>query len=109
MVKKKKIKVKVRAKKSGVDKTADAIKKEYTSLVKSLKKKVSKEKVTSIVSQKKLSATMKRAIDIGVNLARELRGELPPEMIKAIDLEVGISILGLTLEVDIDLEQIPKS
>ena len=45
-------------------------------------------------------------IDLLIRVARDVRKEIPPDMIKAVDLEAEISFIAFSIGVSIDLEQI---
>jgi hypothetical protein len=45
-------------------------------------------------------------IDLLIQVARDVRDEIPADMVKAIDLEAEISFIAFSIGVSIDLEQI---
>ena len=78
------------------------------SRVKVFKDKAStiKDTASGVVSQDKASEAVRRMIDLLIRVARDVRKEIPPDMVKAVDLEAEISFIAFSIGVSIDLEQI---
>ena len=79
-----------------------------TSRVKIFKDKAVKirDGASSVVSQERASDAVRRMIDLLIQVARDVRDEIPADMVKAIDLEAEISFIAFSIGVSIDLEQI---
>lgn len=81
---------------------------------------VTKEKTTELVGKAKeitekasLGVTPEKAtqmisslVTLMIQVARDVKGQIPPEMVKAIDLEAEVSFVAFSVGVSIDLEQI---
>jgi hypothetical protein len=68
------------------------------------------DKVSKIVSQEKASETTRKLLKLVTQVARDVKKELPPDMVKAVDLSAEISFIAFTIGVQVDLEavKLPK-
>lgn len=71
------------------------------------------EKTTSIglhakgvVSQDKASSAVKNLLNVMTNIARDVRKDLPADMVKAVDLRASVSFIAFSVGVSIDLEKL---
>jgi hypothetical protein len=85
------------------------------SLFGGLKSKVKNigEKTTSVglrakgvVSQDKASSAVKNLLNVMTNIARDVRKDLPADMVKAVDLRASVSFIAFSVGVSIDLEKL---
>ena len=67
------------------------------------------DKISSIVSQEKASEATKKLLKIITQVARDVKKELPADMVKAVDLSAEISFIAFTIGVQVDLEQVKMS
>jgi len=58
------------------------------------------------ISQEKATENMKNVLNLLVEVARNIKQDIPPEMIKAIDLNAEVSFIAFSMGVTIDLEQL---
>jgi hypothetical protein len=65
-----------------------------------------REKVAGSISSEKASEVVGNLVEIMIQVARDLKREIPPEVIKAIDLEAEVSFVAFSVGVSIDLEQL---
>jgi hypothetical protein len=59
-----------------------------------------------IVTQERASEAVRRMLKIVTHVAQDVRRELSPDMVKAIDLEAEISFIAFSIGVTVDLEQL---
>jgi RNA polymerase subunit RPABC4/transcription elongation factor Spt4 len=74
-------------------------------LVKGLKTKVSLGAM-GVVSTEKASDAVRRMLNLVIQVAREVRKDLPDDMIKAVDISAEISFIAFSIGISVDLEQI---
>jgi hypothetical protein len=67
------------------------------------------DKVSSIVSQEKASEATRKLLKIITQVARDVKKELPSDMVKAVDLSAELSFIAFTIGVQVDLEQVQLS
>ena len=67
------------------------------------------DKVGSIISPEKASAATKKLLKVVTQVARDVKKELPADMVKAIDLSAEISFIAFSIGVQVDLEQVKLS
>ena len=60
----------------------------------------------SVVSQDKAAGAVKNLLDIMTNIARDVRKDLPADMVKAVDLRASVSFIAFSVGVSIDLEKL---
>lgn len=65
-----------------------------------------REKMAGSISSEKASEVVGNLVEIMIQVARDLKKEIPPEVIKAIDLEAEVSFIAFSVGVSIDLEQL---
>ncbi len=65
-----------------------------------------REKMAGSLSSEKASEVVGNLVEIMIQVARDLKKEIPPEVIKAIDLEAEVSFIAFSVGVSIDLEQL---
>jgi hypothetical protein len=65
-----------------------------------------REKMSGSISSEKASEVVGNLVEIMIQVARDLKKEIPPEVIKAIDLEAEVSFVAFSVGVSIDLEQL---
>jgi uncharacterized Zn finger protein (UPF0148 family) len=65
-----------------------------------------REKMAGSISSEKASEVVGNLVDIMIQVARDLKKEIPPEVIKAIDLDAEVSFVAFSVGVSIDLEQL---
>jgi hypothetical protein len=58
------------------------------------------------LSQEKATESMKNVLNLLVDVAKNIKRDIPPEMIKAIDLNAEVSFIAFSMGVSIDLEQL---
>jgi sugar-specific transcriptional regulator TrmB len=81
------------------------------------KVKVLGDKTTSVVTQRakgmvtqeRASEAVRNMLKIVTHVAQDVRRELPPDMVKAIDLEAEVSFIAFSIGVTVDLEQLSLS
>lgn len=64
------------------------------------------QRAKGVVSQDKATETVKNLLNIMINVARNVRKDLPSDMIKAIDLEASVSLIAFSIGITIDLEKL---
>jgi hypothetical protein len=70
------------------------------------KAKEFKDKATRVMTPENASEIVTNLVNIMVQVARDVRSELPRDMINAIDLEAEMNFVAFSVGVSIDLEQI---
>jgi hypothetical protein len=64
------------------------------------------EKASLGVSPEKATQMISSLVTLMIQVARDVKSQIPPEMVKAIDLEAEVSFVAFSVGVSIDLEQI---
>ncbi len=64
------------------------------------------QRTKGIITQERASEAVRNMLKIVTHVAQDVRRELPPEMVKAIDLEAEISFIAFSIGVSVDLEQL---
>ena len=59
-----------------------------------------------MVTQERASEAVRNMLKIVTHVAQDVRRELPPDMVKAIDLEAEVSFIAFSIGVTVDLEQL---
>ena len=59
-----------------------------------------------VFSQDKASGAVKNLLDVMTNIARDVRKDLPSDMVKAVDLRASVSFIAFSVGVSIDLEKL---
>jgi hypothetical protein len=70
------------------------------------KAKEVKDKATMAMTPERASELMTNLVDIMIQVAKDVRQQIPPDMIKAVDLEAEMNFVAFSIGVSIDLEQI---
>lgn len=77
------------------------------------KVKVMGDKATSVtkraggmVSPERASEAVRNMVNLILQVASNVRKEIPPEMVKAVDISAEISFIAFSIGVSVDLEQI---
>lgn len=65
-----------------------------------------KEAISGLVSEEKATNAVRRMLKLVTQVARDVKKELPADMVKAVDLTAEASFIAFTIGVSIDLEQI---
>lgn len=58
------------------------------------------------VAPEKASAAVRNMLNVMTQVALDVERDLPPEMVKAVDLTAEINLIAFTIGVSIDLEQL---
>ena len=67
------------------------------------------ERAKGVVSQDRATEAAKSLLNMVTKVAREARKELPPDMVRAIDLRANVSFVAFSIGVIVDLEKLqPK-
>ena len=64
------------------------------------------EKASLGVSPEKATHMISNLVTLMIQVARDVKGQIPPEMVKAIDLSAEVSFVAFSVGVSVDLEQI---
>ena len=64
------------------------------------------QRTKNIITQERASEAVRNMLKIVTHVAQDVRRELPPDMVKAIDLEAEISFIAFSIGVTVDLEQL---
>ena len=64
------------------------------------------QRTKNIITQERASEAVRNMLKIVTHVAQDVRRELPPDMVKAIDLEAEISFIAFSIGVSVDLEQL---
>jgi sugar-specific transcriptional regulator TrmB len=59
-----------------------------------------------MVTHERASEAVRNMLKIVTHVAQDVRRELPPDMVKAIDLEAEVSFIAFSIGVTVDLEQL---
>ena len=59
-----------------------------------------------MISQEKATEATRNLLNLVTNVAREVRKDLPPDMIKAVDLRASVSFIAFSIGVGVDLEKL---
>lgn len=63
-------------------------------------------KVSGIVSPEKASEATRKLLEVVTKVARDVKKDLPADMVKAVDLSAEISFIAFSIGVQVDLEQV---
>jgi hypothetical protein len=67
------------------------------------------QQAVNVVSQEKAPEAAKNLLNLVTKIARDARNNLDPDMVKAIDLSVYVSLVAVRIGVSVDLEKLqPK-
>ena len=69
-------------------------------------KKEVKDKATGVMTPERASELMSNLVEIMIQVARDVRKQIPEDMIKAVDLEAEMNFVAFSIGVSIDLEEI---
>ena len=58
------------------------------------------------MSPERASEAVRNMLKVMTQVAHDVRKELPPDMVKAVDLEAEINLIAFSIGVSIDLEQL---
>lgn len=64
------------------------------------------QRTKGMITQERASEAVRSMLKIVTHVAQDVRRDLPPEMVKAIDLEAEISFIAFSIGVSVDLEQL---
>lgn len=64
------------------------------------------KKATGMVSSDRASDVVKNMVNLIIQVAKDIKKEIPPEMIKAIDIEAEMSFIAFSIGISVDLEQL---
>jgi sugar-specific transcriptional regulator TrmB len=64
------------------------------------------QRAKGMVTQERASEAVRNMLKIVTHVAQDVRRELPPDMVKAIDLEAEVSFIAFSIGVTVDLEQL---
>jgi hypothetical protein len=64
------------------------------------------QRAKGIITQERASEAVRSMLKIVTHVAQDVRRDLPPDMVKAIDLEAEISFIAFSIGVTVDLEQL---
>jgi hypothetical protein len=64
------------------------------------------QRAKGMVTQERASEAVRNMLEIVTQVAQDVRRELPPDMVKAIDLEAEVSFIAFSIGVTVDLEQL---
>jgi hypothetical protein len=73
------------------------------------KAKEVKDKATGVMTPERASELMSNLVEIMIQVARDVRKQIPEDMIKAVDLEAEMNFVAFSIGVCIDLEQIQST
>jgi hypothetical protein len=59
-----------------------------------------------MLSQEKATEATRNLLNLVTNVAREVRKDLPPDMVKAVDLRASVSFIAFSIGVSVDLEKL---
>ena len=90
------------------EKASDYVSKEKATKVVSKAKEVTKQ-ASGVVSEEKASEAVKNMVGLMIDVAKNVRKDIPPKMVKAIDLSAEISFIAFSIGVSIDLEYLEIS
>lgn len=64
------------------------------------------ERAKGMLSQEKATEATRNLLNLVTSVAREVRKDLPPDMIKAVDLRASVSFIAFSIGVTVDLEKL---
>jgi len=59
-----------------------------------------------VMSPERASEAVRNMLNVMTQVAQDVRNELPPDMVNAVDLEAEINLIAFSIGVSIDLEQL---
>jgi len=64
------------------------------------------ERAKGMLSQEKATEATRNLLNLVTSVAREVRKDLPPDMVKAVDLRASVSFIAFSIGVSVDLEKL---
>jgi hypothetical protein len=64
------------------------------------------ERAKGMLSQEKATEATRNLLNLVTTVAREVRKDLPPDMVKAVDLRANVSFIAFSIGVSVDLEKL---
>jgi hypothetical protein len=64
------------------------------------------ERAKGMLSQEKATEATRNLLNLVTSVAREVRQDLPPDMVKAVDLRASVSFIAFSIGVSVDLEKL---
>ncbi len=64
------------------------------------------QRARGVMSPERASEAVRNMLNVMTQVARDVMKDLPPDMVKAVDLEAEINLIAFSIGVSIDLEQL---
>ena len=64
------------------------------------------QRAKGVMTPEKASEAVRNMLKVMTHVARDVMKDLPPDMVKAVDLEAEINLIAFSIGISIDLEQL---